>query len=112
MEQWVTEKHKIDEIVNTLHHFSSGVYARQMFLAKGLKAYSHAHPYDHMSILAKGSVIVTVEGASRELVAPAVIEVVANKIHEIFAKDDSVWFCIHATEETDVNKIDEVLIGG
>jgi hypothetical protein len=26
------------------------------------------------------------------------------------ALEDSVWYCIHATEETDVNNIDEVLI--
>jgi len=24
--------------------------------------------------------------------------------------EDATWFCIHATEETDITKIDEVLI--
>jgi hypothetical protein len=32
--------------------------------------------------------------------------------HSIEALEDTVWFCIHATEETDPTKVDEVLIIG
>jgi hypothetical protein len=28
----------------------------------------------------------------------------------IHALEDSEWFCVHSTEETDVNKVDQVLI--
>ena len=28
----------------------------------------------------------------------------------IVALEDSVWFCVHATEETDKDKIDQVLV--
>jgi hypothetical protein len=43
--------------------------------------------------------------------APACIEITKNTLHNIEALEDSVWFCVHATEETNLDLIDEVLIG-
>lgn len=96
----------IDKICGTIHHFSSGVYAKEMHLAWGTKATSHKHLYDHFSILAKGKVIVN----DQIFCAPACIEIKAGQEHEITALEDSVWFCIHATDVTDIEKIDDVLI--
>lgn len=93
------------------HHFSAGVYAREMSLAKDHYAVSHAHKYDHMSILASGKVIVEVEGIEKFYAAPSCIEIKAGEKHKITALEDVVWFCIHATEETNIDNIDEVLIG-
>ena len=42
--------------------------------------------------------------------APACLEIKAGVIHGVKAITDCVWFCIHATTETDPNKVDEVLI--
>ena len=94
----------------TVHHFSSGVYAKQMLLPKGATATSHKHAYDHMSILAKGKVWVSAGGKIQLYDGPAVVEIKAGVIHSIQAVEDSVWFCIHATEETDPAKVDEVAI--
>lgn len=94
----------------TQHHFSDGLYAKQMTLDKGHYAESHKHNYDHLSILAKGHVIVIADGVSTEYVAPACINIKKDVTHEIHALDDVIWYCIHATSETDITKIDEVLI--
>ena len=94
----------------TVHHFSSGVYAKQMFMPKGYVAYSHAHNYNHLSILAKGRVIVKTDDYNKEYVAPACLTIEANIHHQIESLEDCVWFCIHATDETDESKIDDVLI--
>lgn len=95
-----------------VHHFSAGVYAKQMHLPAGHYAVTHAHAYDHLSILAKGHVIVEMDGAETEYVAPACLTIHAGKHHRIVALEDSVWFCVHATDETDPDKVDEVTIGG
>lgn len=95
-----------------LHHFSDGLYARQMMLPKDHFAVTHAHEYDHLSILASGRVTVEIDGSVEEIAAPACINVAAGKHHRIVALEDSVWFCIHATDEKDPDKLDEVLIGG
>jgi quercetin dioxygenase-like cupin family protein len=92
------------------HHFSSGLYAKQMYLPKDYFAVSHAHTYDHLSILAKGKVIVATDESKTTYIAPVCIEIKKGLHHSITALEDAVWFCIHATEETDVDKVDEVLI--
>jgi quercetin dioxygenase-like cupin family protein len=98
--------------LNISHHFSDGVYARKMLLPAGHYAVTHAHEYDHLSILAAGRVTLEVDSDSRELIAPTCVTILANKHHQIVALEDAVWFCIHATDETDVDKLDEVLIRG
>ena len=96
---------------NTLHHFSEGLYAKEMHLPKGSMACQHKHTYDHLSILAQGKVKVLFDDdLVKEYTAPACINITKNINHVIVALEDSVWFCIHQTEETDVNKVDQVLI--
>lgn len=92
------------------HHFSSGVYAKQMVLPKDYFVISHSHNFDHLSILASGSVIVRTDESEQQYDGPACLTIKANTHHEITALTDSVWFCVHATEETDESKVDEVLI--
>lgn len=96
--------------IDILHHFSSGVYAKQLHVPAGHSVVQHKHSFDHMSILASGTVIVQTDEGQKEYTAPACIDIKKNKNHAIHAIEDSVWFCIHATDETDVEKVDEVLI--
>lgn len=103
---------KFDVDLGTVHHFSSGVYAKEMHLPKGFYAVSHAHAYDHMSILGKGVVEVKTDDWTKVVSAPACLEVKAGVHHMITALEDATWFCIHATEETDPEKIDRVAIEG
>lgn len=92
------------------HFFSDGLYTKQMTLAKGYLATSHVHKYSHLSILAQGEVQVKVNGIISHYTAPACIEIKADSEHEIYAMQDVIWYCIHNTDEKDINKIDEVLI--
>jgi quercetin dioxygenase-like cupin family protein len=94
------------------HFFSDGLYAKMLLLEKGHEAVTHSHAYSHLSILAKGRVIVIVEDTETEYTAPTCIEIKAGTHHGIIALEDSTFFCIHATDETDIEHIDEVLIGG
>jgi quercetin dioxygenase-like cupin family protein len=101
---------QFDVDLGVIHHFSDGLYGKEMTLPKGYAAGTHAHEYSHFSILAKGRVILKTDDWQKEFSAPACIEIVAGVNHMIFALEDSTWFCIHATNETDINKIDDVLI--
>ena len=96
--------------INTSHHFNSGVYAREMHLPKGWQAESHKHNIDHMSILASGKVLLTVDENQSEHTAPCVLTVQAGKVHSIYAVEEAIWFCIHATEETDIDTLEKILI--
>ncbi len=100
----------IEVDLNIRHHFSDGVYAKQMILPKGHYAISHKHNYDHLSILASGAALVEVDGKETIYTAPACINITAGTEHKIIALENTTFFCIHATNETDIEKIDKVLI--
>jgi len=92
------------------HHFSSGVYAKRMILNAGASIDTHKHKFDHMSILAQGVALVTVDDVSTSYAAPAVIDIKADKTHKIAAVTDCHWYCIHATDIADPELIDETLV--
>jgi quercetin dioxygenase-like cupin family protein len=96
--------------LNIKHHFSSGVYIKQMRLPKAHYAETHEHKYDHFGLLGSGSASVEIDGAKHTYEGPCVIEIKAGAKHKITALTDITWFCIHATNETDIKKIDQVLI--
>ena len=90
------------------HHFSAGVYAKETIIPAGKWLVQHAHKFDHLSILAQGSVELIVDGEREVLHAPACLTIAAGKHHGVKSLTDVVWYCIHATECVD--DVDEVLI--
>jgi quercetin dioxygenase-like cupin family protein len=95
-----------------VHHFSDGLYAKQASFPAGMMILKHTHDFNHLSILAKGTVVV-LKGEDADIVeAPACIEIKAGVVHGVKAITDCVWFCIHATDEKDPSKVDDILIKG
>jgi quercetin dioxygenase-like cupin family protein len=92
------------------HYFSSGVYAKESRIPAGYVLVQHSHKHDHLSILASGSVEVVVDGKTSVINAPACFTIEANKHHGVKTLTDAVWYCIHATDCTDENEIDDTLI--
>jgi quercetin dioxygenase-like cupin family protein len=92
------------------HHFSAGVYAKETHIPAGYVLVHHAHKHDHLSILASGSVELLVDGVKSVVDAPACLTIAAGKHHGVKSLTDVVWYCIHATECTDVDDVDEILI--
>jgi quercetin dioxygenase-like cupin family protein len=100
----------MDVDLGTIHHFSDGVYAKEMVIPKGFLVGQHMHKYSHLSILSKGKVILRTDISEKEYSAPACIEIKSGLHHSIEALEDSIWYCIHATDEKDASKVDDVLI--
>jgi quercetin dioxygenase-like cupin family protein len=94
------------------HFFSDGVYSRKMTIPKGVKVPTHKHKFNHMSIVASGKVQVILDGETVEYTAPAQIEIKKDQVHTVYALEETVWFCIHATDVTDSDYIDHELISG
>ncbi len=92
------------------HHFGGGVYAKETMIPRGMHLEQHAHAHDHLSVLASGSVRLTVDGVVREVVGPVCLNISAGKRHGVEALTDVVWYCIHATDCEDETEVDGVLI--
>lgn len=101
-----------DQQHNIVHHFSDGLYAKETHIAAGEMLMQHKHEYSHLSVIAKGKVVVVRDGDIQIVEAPACLEIVAGENHGVKAITDVVWFCVHATDEKDPSKVDEVLIKG
>ena len=96
--------------MHLVHHFGGGVYAKETHFSKNVAMDQHVHKHDHLSILASGRAMVCVDGASEIHTGPACITIAAGKAHTVVALTDIVWYCIHATDETDPDQVDYTLI--
>jgi len=94
------------------HHFTAGIYIREDELRAQHSVETHKHNYDHLGILGSGRAAVELDRHVTVYEGPCVVEIKAGKEHRITALTDITWFCVHATSETDPDKIDRVLIKG
>ena len=91
---------------DTVHHFGGGVYAKEMRMPADYILLHHRHKFDHLSVLASGSIELIVNGERKVIHAPACLTITSNVHHGARTLTDVVWYCIHATESTDVDEID------
>lgn len=83
------------------------IYSRMMHFQKaGDIEVGHKHQFDHLTLLAKGKLKVTIEGKSTEFTAPHMIYIRKDKVHELEALwDNTVAYCIHALRDKETNEI-------
>lgn len=83
------------------------LWLRQMhFVKAGDQNEGHEHNFDHVTLLAKGSVEVDVEGNKSTFTAPHMILIIAGKRHFLKAlEDDTVAYCVHALRDKDTAEI-------
>ena len=74
------------------------LYSRMMhFKNAGDVEQGHAHQYNHLTLLAHGSLKVVVNGQETNFVAPNMIFIKEGEEHELTAlEDNTVAYCIHA----------------
>lgn len=85
----------------------ANLYSRMMhFKQAGDVEIGHTHQFDHLTLLAKGKIKVTVEGVATEFTAPHMIYIHKDKVHELQAiTNDTVVYCIHALRDKENNEI-------
>lgn len=94
----------------TTHHFSHGIYAREIFIPAGSLLTGKIHATDHISIVSRGDISVLTEGGIERIKAPATIVSKAGMKRVGYAHADTVWTTIHGTHETDLKKLEVELI--
>lgn len=90
----------------------SNVYIRAFRLTKaGVSIVGHAHPFAHISILARGKAKVTVNSKDTVYDAesgkwPVLVYIEKDLRHEITAlSDDVVWCCVHAQRDKETGDV-------
>lgn len=103
-----------DELgISVRHHMpgQDGVYMKQVFVPAGVELHNHTHTFTHKSLLASGTARVTSGAETKEVYGPCVLTIERGVPHKVEAVTDIIWFCIHATDEQDADRIDHTLVG-
>lgn len=72
------------------------------FGAAGDEELGHTRPFDHLTLIAKGSFEVEVNGERTVYTAPAMVYIRAEYVHRLKALEDgSIAYCIHGLRDLD-----------
>jgi len=92
------------------HFFAPGTYGRQMTIPKGVMIIGKIHKHSHINIISKGIIDVMTEFGVARYEAP--ITFISNPTTKrvVHAVEETIWTCIHATNKTDLDEIEQELI--
>lgn len=93
-----------------VHRFSNGLYAREIFIPKGTILVGKIHRYESLNIVSMGDITVLTEDGAKRVQAPYTVVSPPGTKRVGFANEDTVWTTIHATDETDLGKLEDDLI--
>lgn len=96
--------------ISILHTFGPGVYIREAHFPKGSFIMGHHQNFEHVNVFVKGKIAFVAEhGEPVEMAAPMTfIGKPGRKI--AFAIEDTIWMNVYATEETNIEKIEEFCV--
>ena len=97
----------------TSHFFAPGVYCRMYWLPEGDLALGKAHKTTHLNILCRGVVVVATPDGPIQFDAkerPIVFVSEAGDQKTIYCIEECFWITIHPTEETDLDKLEAMLV--
>lgn len=96
--------------LDVVHHFTPGMYAREMHIPAGVMLTGKIHKTRHMNVLSKGDITVWTEGGMKRLTAPYAFESQPGTKRVGYAHSDCVWTTYHFTFETDLDAIEAEVI--
>lgn len=93
------------------HEFAPGVYLRGIFMPADSIVIGRVHKTEHFNLLISGAcLIVHDDGTREELRAPMSFVSKAGVQKVLYILEDMVWKTIHPTDETDLAKLEELLV--
>jgi len=98
------ERPQID--LQTTHHLVNGIYARTIFVPKGAALTGAANKHEHLNIY-DGDITVWTEAGEQRITGRGLLVGHPGSKRAGFAHADTWWTTIHATSETDIQKIED-----
>lgn len=96
--------------IKVTHHFAGGIYAREIFIPAGCLLTGKIHKCEHLNIVSQGEITVWTEGGMKTVKAPFTMVSKPGTKRVGLAHTDTVWTTIHASLETDIEKLEAELI--
>jgi hypothetical protein len=87
------------------HHFAPGLYARKMLIPKGTVLTGAVHRTEHLCIVSGDIDVTTDDGMRRITDQHAILSSKPGAKRAGYAHEDTYWTTVHATNETDLDKL-------
>jgi len=94
----------------TRHHFSDGIYARELFIPAGTVVVGALHKSQHLYMVVKGKCKVSSQYETVDIEAPYIGETIPGTKRVIYAETDCVWIGFFPTQLTDIDEIEAALL--
>lgn len=108
LELFLKEQPQVE--LKTIHHFSKGVYARELHIPAGVILTGEIHKFTNLNILSKGKIQVLIGETVQEIEAPQHIVSPPGTKRIAYTLTECVWTTIHGTDEVDVGIIEKTFI--
>ena len=100
----------VDSLNPLKHSFAKGMYIREVFNPAGELLVTKIHKYSHPFFLLQGEMTILGEDGEKRIKAPHYGITKAGTKRIIYAHTDCIFITVHATEEKDLNKIEDEII--
>ena len=84
--------------IDAVHHFSDGIYAREITIPAGTLLTGKVHATEHLNIVSSGSIVVWTEDGMKQVDAPFTMVSRPGTKRVGLAITDTVWTTIHANK--------------
>lgn len=110
---------ELEDVLRTLppadmpvtHHFSHGVYGRELFIPAGTVLTGKIHKFSSMNVLLSGEIAVLTQDGTVKRVTQGYVEIAPPGMKRVgYAITDTRWLTVHGTHETDLAAIEEEFI--
>lgn len=97
--------------IDVRHHITdSGLYAREMIIPAGTVITGKIKKHEHISVISAGFVTEVTDAGLQRIKAPYTMISKPGTKRVVWAHTDTVWTTIHASTETDLDKLEDELI--
>lgn len=96
---------EMDEQFPTKHHFSDGLYTREVFMPKGSLVVSFIHKQNHPSFFMEGDMSLVLDtGEVKRIKAPMVVQTEVGTQRVAYMHEDTKWVCVYKTDKETVEE--------
>lgn len=93
------------------HHFAPGVYVRELRIPAGTCLTGAVHNTEHLNICVKGRLRVVSTTMPDSIVEGyTIFTSPPGTKRAAYVEEDTVWLTVHVTEETDIGKLESMLV--
>lgn len=91
--------------LKVVHHFSNGVYARELHIPAGTILTGAIHKFENLNIMSKGDMTIVTETGPMRVQAPFTVVSPPGTKRVAYAHTDTIWTTVFGTHDKDPETI-------